>query len=108
MTIKSTRIESGVVMALIADKKTSKKLENRLNEFSKLGMTLYYLLEEGRASITDLENTTEYNEVNSDHDKNFLYRVGETVEVKDFDDDRWNECSTGIHFFITRDEAVIY
>ena len=56
MTIKSTRIESGVVMALIADKKTSKKLENRLNEFSKLGMTLYYLLEEGRASITDLEN----------------------------------------------------
>jgi uncharacterized protein YjbI with pentapeptide repeats len=59
-------------------------------------------------SITDLENTTEYNEVNSDHDKNFVYRVGETVEVKDFDDDRWNECSTGIHFFITRDEAVMY
>ena len=28
--------------------------------------------------------------------------------VKDFDDDRWNECSTGIHFFITRDEAVMY
>lgn len=43
-------------MALIADKITSKKLENRLSEFSKFGMTLYYLLEEGRVNINDLEN----------------------------------------------------
>ena len=43
--------------------------------------------------------------VASDHDKSFFYRVGETVEVTDFDEDRWKECSTGIHFFITRREA---
>ena len=43
-------------MSLIADKVTSKKLENRLDEFSKFGMTLYYLLEEGRINIGDLEN----------------------------------------------------
>lgn len=43
--------------------------------------------------------------VASNYDKRFFYRVGETVEVADFDDDRWNECSTGIHFFITRREA---
>ena len=59
-------------------------------------------------SITNIENTEEYNEVDSDSDNNFIYKVGEIVEVKDFDDDRWNEYSTGIHFFITRDEAVIY
>jgi uncharacterized protein YjbI with pentapeptide repeats len=59
-------------------------------------------------NITNIENTEEYNEVASDYDNNFIYRVGETVEVKDYDDNRWNECSTGIHFFITRDEAVIY
>ena len=59
-------------------------------------------------SITNIENTEEYNEVVSNFDNNFIYRVGKTVEVKDFDDDRWNECSTGIHFFITRDEAVMY
>ena len=47
-------------------------------------------------------------EVASDRDIDFIYRVGETVEVTDFDDCRWNECSTGIHFFITRDEAVRY
>ena len=44
----------------------------------------------------------------SRHDKDFVYRVGEIVEVKDFDENRWNECSTGIHFFITRQEAVDY
>jgi uncharacterized protein YjbI with pentapeptide repeats len=44
--------------------------------------------------------------ISSDHDSSFVYTVGETVEVSDYDDNRWNECSAGIHFFITRDEAV--
>ena len=44
--------------------------------------------------------------ISSDHDTSFVYTVGETVEVSDYDDNRWNECSAGIHFFITRDEAV--
>ena len=43
-------------MALLVDKKTSQKLESRLSEFSEYGMTLYYLLEEGRTNIKDLEN----------------------------------------------------
>ena len=47
-------------------------------------------------------------EICSDRDKNFIYKVGETVSVSNFDENRWNECSTGIHFFITRDEAVRY
>ena len=59
-------------------------------------------------SITNIGNTKEYDKVTSDYDKNFIYRVGEIVEVKDFDEDRWEECSTGIHFFMTRDEAVRY
>ena len=41
-------------------------------------------------------------------DPNFIYSVGEVVEVKDFDTNRWNECAPGIHFFITRQEAVDY
>lgn len=47
-------------------------------------------------------------EVCSNYDKTFIYRVGEVVTVDDFDDDRWNECAPGIHFFITREEAVRY
>lgn len=38
----------------------------------------------------------------------FEYIVGETIEINDFDKDRWNECSSGIHFFITRKEAEQY
>lgn len=41
-------------------------------------------------------------------DRSFIYRVGETVSVDDFDNNRWNECAPGIHFFVTRDEAVKY
>ena len=59
-------------------------------------------------SITNVSNTKEYDKVASGYDKNFIYRVGEIVEVKDFDENRWVECSTGIHFFLTRDEAVRY
>ena len=36
------------------------------------------------------------------------YVVGEIVTPDSFDDDRWDECSNGIHFFITRQEAVDY
>ena len=59
-------------------------------------------------SITDLSGIAEFQMAVSFWDDNFIYEVGKTVVVNDFDENRWIECSTGIHFFITRDEAVIY
>ena len=60
-------------------------------------------------SITTLDGKDDGTQsVSSDRDPSFVYRVGEIVRVDDFDEDRWTECSTGIHFFITRDEAVNY
>jgi len=45
----------------------------------------------------------------SDYDRSFTYQKGMTVKpTEPFDEDRWNECSTGIHFFITRIEAEDY
>ena len=44
----------------------------------------------------------------SGRDPSFIYSVGEVVEVKNFDTNRWNECAPGIHFFITRQEAIDY
>ena len=44
----------------------------------------------------------------SKHDANFSYSVGATVSVDNFNTDRWVECAPGIHFFITRQEAVEY
>ena len=49
-------------------------------------------------------DTTAY----SGYDTDFTYKKGETVHVENFDTNRWNECATGIHFFITRIEAVEY
>ena len=38
-----------------------------------------------------------------------IYRKGETVEpLNGWDKDRWNVCSSGIHFFLTRIEAEDY
>jgi hypothetical protein len=43
----------------------------------------------------------------STHDPSFQYKVGETViPTSPFDTDRWKECAPGIHFYITREEAV--
>lgn len=44
----------------------------------------------------------------SGYDTDFTYKKGETVHVENFDTNRWNECATGIHFFITRIEAAEY
>jgi hypothetical protein len=45
-------------------------------------------------------------EGHSQHDNRFVYKIGETVRpTEPFDLDRWNECSSGIHFYITREEA---
>ena len=65
------------------------------------------------AKVLDIQNLdgTSVDDVTvaySTHDSNFVYRVGETVRVDDFDEDRRNECAPGIHFFITRQEAVEY
>ena len=60
-------------------------------------------------SITNLDGTpSDIKSVASCHNSGFIYNLGEIVEVPNFDTNRWNECSPGIHFFITRQEAVEY
>ena len=60
-------------------------------------------------SITNLDRSKpNCTEATSKRDPSFVYKVGEIVEVPDFDTNRFNECSTGIHFFVTREEAEKY
>ena len=60
-------------------------------------------------SITTLDGEDDgLTSIPSNYDSDFIYRVGTTVEVEDFETDRWDECAAGIHFFITRQEAVQY
>ena len=58
-------------------------------------------------SITNIDGTdSDVDSARSLWDSDFVYTVGETIEVPNFDTNRWNECAPGIHFFITRQEAV--
>ncbi len=42
------------------------------------------------------------------HDPSFKYKIGEKIIPHNFDENRWNECSGGIHFFLTKEEAEEY
>lgn len=44
----------------------------------------------------------------SDHDPHFYYCIGQEVKVRNFNKNRWETCSRGIHFFLTREEAERY
>ena len=60
-------------------------------------------------SIQNIDGTiSDIKSISSDYDEAFIYTVGEVVEEPNFCENRWNECSPGIHFFINRQEAVNY
>ena len=59
-------------------------------------------------SIESFDGNTSFDQAVSLHDDNFYYNVGSTVSVDNFDVDRMHECAAGIHFFITRQEAIEY
>lgn len=64
-----------------------------------------------KAKVLDIEEIGTGEKVEStpsDYDINFVYKVGEIVKVDDFDENRWNECSSGIHFFMNKENAIKY
>jgi hypothetical protein len=73
--------------------------------------------ESKRSNATGRKCRTEYVEVLevigadegiSEYNPAVVYRKGETVRCHEWDDNRWEECSGGIHFFLTRIEAENY
>jgi hypothetical protein len=55
-----------------------------------------------KAKVIDIQGKPE---LSSYYDTSFKYRVGDEIEIADFDE-RYNvECGEGIHFFLTREEA---
>ena len=55
-----------------------------------------------------LDGNESVDEARSQHNPGFIYRVGEMVHPDAFDEDRWNECAPGIHYYITQAEAEAY
>ena len=64
-----------------------------------------------KAKVLDIENIDtgeKVEEVYSDYDPKFIYKVGEIVSVDNFDNNRWRECAAGIHFFMNKKNALNY
>ncbi len=65
-----------------------------------------------KALVLEFQNLngtkSRYKTAKSVYDYNFEYKIGEIVEVKNFDDRFWVEYAPGIHFFMNRDEALKY
>lgn len=59
-------------------------------------------------TIKSFDFTKNFDEAWSLVDENFVYKKGEWVEVKDFNEDRWQDSTTGIHFWMSRAEAEAY
>lgn len=48
------------------------------------------------------------NEAISKHENNFTYKVGDEIVIDDFNLEYNVECGEGIHFFMTKEEAINY
>lgn len=59
-------------------------------------------------AVTDPTETVKFDEAVSYVDGDFVYKVGEMVYAKGFNPDRWRDSTGGIHFFITKEEALGY
>ena len=59
-------------------------------------------------SITDYDGNNPIDEILNTNETPLLYKVGEMVYPDSFDENRWNECSHGIHFFINKQDAINY
>lgn len=63
-----------------------------------------------KAKVLEIQNVdgskANIDVVHSIFDPSFQYKAGQIVEEPNFDDNRFNKCSKGIHFFINRQEAV--
>ena len=59
--------------------------------------------------ITNLDTNESVSEIkNTSYSPAVTYVVGEMVYPDSFDENRWNECSHGIHFFINKQNAIDY
>ena len=59
-------------------------------------------------AVTSLDETETFETVTNYQYARTTYTVGEMVYPDSFDDNRWNECSHGIHFFTNKQEAINY
>ncbi len=78
----------------------------RITENAKRSSATSYKCRASEAEVLEIEGGLK--QIASNRNSNFIYEVGKIVKVENFDEDRWNECSTGIHFFMNKEMAKQY
>ena len=58
--------------------------------------------------IMNIETNEKVDVITNINEVECVYKVGKMVYPDSFDENRWNECSHGIHFFINKQEAIDY
>ena len=85
-----------VKLQILADSKRSRATSDKCRCDKALVLAIEY--EDGTdSSLKQIVNN---------HFAITTYKVGEIVYADSWDEDRWNECSHGIHFFLDRQRAV--
>ena len=59
-------------------------------------------------AITDIDGSRPVDSITCNTYVKTEYKVGEYVYPDLWDDNRWKECSHGIHFFINKQDAINY
>lgn len=59
-------------------------------------------------TIKSVDYKENYSEAHSYVDENFVYRTGEMVYAKNYNEDRFVDSGGGIHIWLTREEAIAY
>jgi hypothetical protein len=94
------KVQGGVILKLRITGKRTSSLVGRKCRCSEAVVLAAY--------DSDGNNLEDGRIFKSVHDENFTYKVGQTVRESKYDDDIRVECTTGIHFFMTRKEAEEY
>ena len=89
-----------IKLEIPADAKRSSATTNKCRCDKAKVLGFYDSLGSKELNITEL--------VNDKYGKKCKYVKGEMVYPDSFDENRWNECSTGIHFFMNKENALNY
>ena len=79
-------------------------------EDAKRNSATSYRCRADRARVLEITDETgrALEEARSGRDESFVYRRGQWLEVREFDEDRWNEKTKGIHFYLSKEIAMLY
>ena len=109
-------VEEKIRKGKIMEKKATvyKKCQNKIVELELQKGSIVFSINNNkcrtnRAKVISIDGESAKGiTIASDYDSDFIYEVGKTVEIDDFDLMYNVECSTGIHFFWTKEEAEKY